>query len=265
MTLDLKTKEIYAWDMIFVDKNQLLRVSCATSVSYVLKKKKFTDLKSDFQVKNDKGMFTHTEIIANNKVSDEFLEKVLQGTIERDKPESWDVVDIKLVTPKDKGDEISNLSLEIKFIVSENQNENGLNMHGIYWYMKKINERIRLEWYVTPDYISLVADKFIKNLDFILISNTWRPEEEWDSSDKYKTELFQDLRGQAYISKELDLRNPHIKAHIDDHLKQWIINYFKSRLLLVHKKWSKKPHYSNKRALLMSERGISVELTSGVL
>jgi len=42
------------------------------------------------------------------------------------------VVDIKLVTPKDKGDEISNLSLEIKFIVSENQNENGLNMHGIY-------------------------------------------------------------------------------------------------------------------------------------
>jgi len=33
-------------------------------------------------------MFTHTEIIANNKVSDEFLEKVLEGTIERDKPES---------------------------------------------------------------------------------------------------------------------------------------------------------------------------------
>lgn len=224
----------------------------------------FVFKKADFEVKNDKGMFTQDEIEDSLLLRDEFKAKILQWTKKRDKPESGDVQDIKLVSPLEKGKEIENMSLEIKFVLEENRNEEGLNMHGVYNYMKKISERIRLEWYVDHQYLEKVAEKFLENLENILHENSLRPEKDGDTALPYKEELFRALRDdQNAIPKNVRLRrNQHVISNIDKYLHEGLVSYFKSRFIPVYRGESQRQvYYTNKRALKMSKGWLGVKLT----
>ncbi len=224
----------------------------------------FVFKRSDFEIKNDKGMFTQDEITHSLIIRDEFKTKILKGTKKRDKPESGDVQDIKLVSPFEKWKEIENLSLEIKFVLAENRNEEGLNMHGVYNYMKKISERIRLEWYVDHKYLELIARMFLENLENILYENSLRDEKEWDSILPYKEELFRALKDtENAIPKGVRLtRNKHVISNIDKYLLEGLVVYFKSRFIAVHRgDFKNHIYYTNKRALKMSEWGLWVKMT----
>lgn len=215
--------------------------------------------KGDYEVNNDKGMFSLEDVEDNSEISEEFRQRLLNGTTLRDKPESWDISDIKLVTPKQKNSGNKNMNIEIKFTVVKNQNEKGINMHGIYKYAQKLKERIRLEWFISNDYIEIVSAKFLESLPDILASNVWREENTWDDIYPYQKELFNDLRSSGYISSSNGLRNPHIKANIQQHLKDGLIQYFKSKLIPVHVNNGKKVYFSNKRALEISQQKLSGE------
>lgn len=220
--------------------------------------------KWEYEVKNDKGMFSYEEVEADTEISEEFKARVALWIDDRDKPESWDVQDIKLVTPKNKGEGIQNMNIEIKFTVVKNQNENGLNMHGVYNYAKKLKERIRLEWFVSHQYIDRVVDNFLENIWDLLASNVWRDEWEWDDTYPYKRELFNDLKSKNFIDASLNLRSSHVKSNIDRYLKQWLIQYYKSTLTPVTVNGWKKIYYTNKRGLEMSENGVWWDVLRGI-
>lgn len=220
-----------------------------------------------YEVKNDKGMFSIDEIEKNPDIDEDFKARAAVWTQERDKPESGDVVDIKLISPKDKNNATRNMNIEIKFTVVKNRNENGLNMHGIYNYMKKISERIRLEGFVSYNYVSLIAEKFVEKIPSLLVENVWRPEEEWGSSYPYKKELFSALKNGNFLEPDawvsvanFDLRNNHIKSHIDEYLHKWITQYFLSKLTPVYINGGKKIYYTNSRALKMSESWLGARM-----
>lgn len=223
--------------------------------------------KWEFEVKNDKGMFSFQEVEENTEISEGFKARIALGTKERDKPESGDVVDIKLVTPSKKWSDTRNMNMEIKFTVVKNRNEKGLNMHGVYNYIKKISERIRLEWFVSFEYIDLVAKRFVDNIPELLAENVGRPEREWDDPYPYKAELFNELKRKKLIHPDVwhseenfTLRNRHVKSHIDGRLVTWIRNYFLSKLISVNVNGWNNIHYTNSRALKMSENGIGVNM-----
>lgn len=223
--------------------------------------------KWEFEVKNDKGMFSYKEVEENTEISEGFKARIAWGTKERDKPESWDVVDIKLVTPSEKWSDTKNMNMEIKFTVVKNRNEKGLNMHGVYNYMKKISERIRLEWFVSDDYLIRIAWKFVDNIPQLLAQNVGRPEREWDDPYSYKAELFNDLKRKNFIQpnvwhgeENFNLRNGHVKSHIDRYLLRWIRQYFISKLTPVYINTGQKIYYTNSRALEMSENWLGVKM-----
>jgi hypothetical protein len=234
------------WATVEVEKKEDILPLMQMIAGYVFKK-------WDYEIKNDKWMFSEDEIISTTEISDSFKDMILKGTISRNKPESWDVCDIKLVTPTHKKEDIHNLSLEIKFVIQESHNETGLNMHWVYNYMKKVNERIRLQWYISTKYIEIVAKKFLENLSDILYKNTWRKEKEGDSIEDYKAELFTDLKEKWFILSSIELNNSHVKANIDDYIILWLIWYFKSKLIPVKRRDMKEHFYTNKRWLKVSQ------------
>jgi hypothetical protein len=236
------------WASIEVEKKEDILPLIHMVASYIFKR-------WEYEVKNDKWMFSENEIIATNEVSDSFKDILLKWTIWRNKPESWDVCDIKLITPVEKWKDINNMSLEIKFVIQKNHYETWLNMHGVYNYMKKISERIRLEWYVSTGYIELVAYKFMEHLPHLLYTNTWRKEKEWDSIEDYKFEIFNELKEKWFILSWLESNNPHVKANIDDYILSWLIWYFKSKLIPVKRRDMKEHFYTNKRWLQVSQWG----------
>lgn len=100
-----------------------------------------------FEIKN-KGLLGKKIIEECEGLNWDFQRKLIDSVDKEDKKEgsSPEYEDIKLMTPLYKDDEARNLSLEIKFVLSGNINERGLQMQWVYWYFKKISERIRLEW-----------------------------------------------------------------------------------------------------------------------
>ena len=157
------------------------------------------------------------------------------------------------------------MNIEIKFVIRENRNEKGLNMHWVYNYAKKIKERIRLEWFITHDYIELIASKFVENLTDLLASNVWREEEEGDDISPYKKELFRDLRDKKFLRESLKLRNPHVKCRVDMYLREGLVSYFKSTLTPVNVNEWKKIYYTNKRAIKVSEMKVWWDMLTSML
>ena len=158
--------------------------------------------------------------------------------------------DIKLLTPVNKDEEVSNLSLEIKFILEWNENEIWLSMQGVYWYFKKISERIRTEEYIKEWYIEVVSQKFIENMKTILDENVGRKDKDLMT---YKKELFNDLKDGGFLDKNLFLENQHFISKIDEYLVNWLILYYKSKLNPVKLNWKWKTFYTNQRGIEISD------------
>jgi len=199
-----------------------------------------------------KNMFSQDEIWAMGGISDEFRSRLMWADwTKKEQTADW-YSDIKIVTPYYKDDTTKNMSMEIKFVVSGNSNENGLAMQWVYDYFKRIEERIRLDTFVTPEYISNVVEMFFYDLESILIANIGREDKDiW----KYKTELFQTLREEWYIDSNFDLRNSSTQAVMDTLLKSWLISYYKDKLRAINVEWlrSKKVFYTLSRSLTISE------------
>ncbi len=145
---------------------------------------------------------------------------------------------IKMSTPQDKTWNTKNLSLEIGFAEMKHQNEKWLWMKWVYDYLWRIKERIRDEQYVTAEYIELVVDKFMENLQDSLNDAINRKDKD---IEKYKTELFQALRDEAEkIPSSKKLTNPSVKARRDELIKEALVNYYKDLLRPVKVWWNSK-------------------------
>ncbi len=207
----------------------------------------------EFVIKNDTNLFWEDDICVLNTIRDDTKEKIIDGTKKRDEEWSWTIQNIKISSPYYKDDSINNLNLEIKFELDEGSNENGTNMHGVYSYMKKILERIRLEGYVSLGYLEVVATKFMTNIEDIMKKSIWRENKDiWE----YKKELFRDLKEQGCMRVKWDLRNKHVSANIDKYIINGLVEYFKMKLIPIHRNNGKKILYTNKRALKLSKKGI---------
>ena len=120
----------------------------------------------------------------------------------------------------------------------KHQNEKWLWMKGVYDYLWRIKERIRDEQYVSSEYIELVVDKFMENLQKSLNDAINRKDK---NIERYKTELFQALRDEAEkIPKNKKLNNPSIKARRDELIKEALVNYYKDLLRPVKVWWNSK-------------------------
>lgn len=97
-------------------------------------------------------------------LSEEFLEK-LNGMIEKKKPWSKQRTVTMIwekrvpINPTREGSQEVIHSTEIQWVLSWNKNNSGLSNHRIYDQAKKITAMIRLQWYVTENYIKLIINK----------------------------------------------------------------------------------------------------------
>ena len=161
---------------------------------------------------------------------------------------------IKITTPQEKTWNTKNLSLEVGFAEMKHQNEKWLWMKGVYDYLWRIKERIRDEQYVSSEYIELVVDKFMENLQKSLNDAINRKDK---NIERYKTELFQALRDDAEkIPKNKKLNNPSIKARRDELIKEALVNYYKDLLRPVKIWWNtkwRKTRYTTSRWVEISK------------
>ena len=184
-------------------------------------------------------------------LEDEEEEKKKKWPSEKWTPETFG--QIKITTPQDKTWNTKNLSLEIGFAEMKHQNEKWLWMKWVYDYLWRIKERIRDEQYVNSEYIELVVDKFMENLQDSLNDAINRKDKD---VERYKTELFQALRDEAEkIPKNKKLTNPSIKARRDDLIKEALINYYKDLLRPVKIGWKNrwKTRYTTSRWIEISK------------
>ena len=97
-------------------------------------------------------------------LSEEFLKK-LNGMIEKKKPNSKQrtvtmIWDKKVpINPNREWSQQVIHSTEIQWVLSWNKNNSWLSNHRIYDQAKKITAMLRLQWYVTENYIKLIINK----------------------------------------------------------------------------------------------------------
>ena len=122
------------------------------------------------------------------------------------------------------------------FWLQWNENEKWLNAHKIFSFSRKIDERIRLDQYVFPEYILLLAEKCVTWID--------------DSGFKY--EIFKELQELDFIWKKISL-NHHVRANIDSYLISGLTEYFikKSKIIPIRRNWWKQGRmaFSNTRQI----------------
>jgi len=205
-----------------------------------------------YDIKN-KWLLDKKSVEKNQNIREDFRQRLLPALKDTEENEpvgdmrkeesSDEYEDIKIVSPRGKDDRTKNLSLEIKFTLSENRNEQGLSMQGVYVYQKKITEAIRLNDSVNVEYIETTINSFIDNLETILIENVNRINTD---VDEYKKELFQDLYEKWYITSVTGY-NRHVAANIDKYLKQWLGIYFREDLIVERKSSKNSEKYTNER------------------
>ncbi len=240
------------WVAFLVDKREDLLLLMEFVVWKVFKKKIY-----DIKAKWDGWHENKSLIIDHEELSPEFKDKLLPNVHNASKLWTADwYEDIRAYTPYSKDGETKNLSLEIKFVLSENSNEKGLQMHWVYWYFRRILERIRDEWYVWEEYLERVSARFLDDLGDILKDNLLREDKDVSA---YKTELFQELKRKRHILWRHDLRRPEAMANRDKYLKNGLVSYFKTMLESVRVWNSKKSFYATKRSIEMSLLGVISE------
>jgi len=220
--------------------------------------------KGVFDIKN-KWLITEEDMLTTKSYLLPGFKNKLESSFDGQKKSStWDkYLDIKLVSPLGKDDRAKNMSLEIKFVLSGNTNEKGVDMQGIYGYFKKISERIRLEGYVTWNYIETVVEKFLWDLPNILHTNINRKDKDLYT---YQKELFNELKKLWHIDSKLTLKNPHVKSNIVRYLKKGLVSYYKSNkfeLKEVRRRNgsnARKKLYTNDRALEVASAGLQKDI-----
>lgn len=162
-----------------------------------------------------------------------------------------DLQDVRLVTSMFKDDRTHNLSLEMRFIVKWNVNENGIVMHDVMWYFKKLKSRIRSETFINPEYIERISKQFMSDLPTLLKKNKLRENKD---PDVYKRELFSDLKKNGFISSRYKLSMTETKVRLDDIITEGLIWYYKSLLkpITVNERWKTK--YTLWRNVKLSEK-----------
>lgn len=190
------------------------------------------------------------EIETNPNLSEEFREKWLKAKNAK-KPETPEGLDdVRVVTSMYKDDETNNMSAEFRFIARKNKNENGLVMHDIMWYFKKLKSRIRAESFISPEYIERVIKNLLKDLPSLLEKNKLREDKNLKA---YKKELFKDLRENGFISSRHRLNSSQTRANFDALLMDGLIGYYKSLLtpIKINSVWKTK--YTLKRNVKISD------------
>ena len=220
----------------------------------------------DYIIK-EKNLFFKEDIEVINELEKDFKAKLIESLPKKpledeEEKEKWPSEkwtpktfgQIKITTPQEKKWNTKNLSLEIGFAEMKNQNEKWLWMKWVYDYLWRIKERIRDEQYVSSEYIELVVDKFMENLQDSLNDAINRKDKD---VERYKTELFQALRDEAEkIPRNKKLNNPSIKARRDDIIKEALVNYYKDLLRPVKIWWNtkwRKTRYTTSRWVEISK------------
>jgi len=198
-----------------------------------------------YDIKN-KWMLSIEDIENNTEISEGFKDKLLSAKNTKKSQSADDYSDIKITTPYYKWDNTKNLSLEIKFVVSENSNEKWLSMQWVYDYMKRIDQRIRLEWFVSREYIERVVEMFFTNLGTILYNTIWRENKD---EYEYKKELFNDLKRKWFIDGGFNLNQWFVQQWIDNFLRSWLALYYRDLLrpVKVWRSQDKNKYYTNSR------------------
>ncbi len=192
----------------------------------------------------------YDEIKTNPYLSEDFREKWLsaKNTKKPETPEWLD--DVRVVTPMYKDDETNNMSAEFRFTARKNKNEDGLTMHDIMWYFKKIKNRIRAESFISPEYIERVVKSLLDELPNLLEKNKLREDK---NLYKYKIELFKDLRENGFINSTYKLSSSQTKANLDTLIIDGLIWYYKSLLVPIKVNSVWKTKYTLKRNVKLSE------------
>jgi len=210
-----------------------------------------------YNIKSKWVMFSESDrdmILADTQLSWEFKKRFLKALTTSSKKEQTpsEYSDVKLETPYFKDDNTNNLSLEIKFVKSWNSNEKWISMQGIYGYFKKLEQRIRMEQFIHRDYIWIVVDNFLANLQEILDKNIGREEKDLYT---YKKELFNDLKQRWFIDQGFNLNQEATKKAIDSHIRAGLVGYYRDLLRPVTTTTSKdrNKYYTSSRWVEISK------------
>jgi hypothetical protein len=177
---------------------------------------------------------------------DDFLQKLKLSNTSRKLSTSDNYEDLKLIWELEW-----NISIEIKFVLKDCDNENGINFEPIYAMLKKDIEwnMIRqLKQYVDNHDLEWVVDDFLTNIEYHIESS---PIKRWTSQKDYLLELFDDLKKDWYITwcSFCHISTLFWKRKI---IKNWLIARLKDLLIEVKlESWDLV--YTNMRAINLSE------------
>lgn len=210
----------------------------------------------EYRIKN-KGWITkadletlqrESEYFRNNASMWVFLERLEESfkSVEKRVNSALKYSDIKLV-PIWEG---KKLSFEILFLDEDHTNNTGLAHHIPFTYIRKIAERIRLEWFITKESIVRIASYLTKKISESNKNSLW-----WISSVDLMKEMLRD------IHDEILIKNPKIqtksyeeiktmkKQELEYELKRILPEYYAEKLI-IFRDWawnqSKKSKYTNK-------------------
>ncbi len=139
--------------------------------------------------------------------------------------------------------------VEIQYDTYDSINEKWLSFQPIYWYFKYFDVLCRLyQWYISEHEIDYVI--------FLLFSNIWKEIENKNKllPDKFKktiNEYYKELEEDLVIKWFLNKWNANRSAKIDE-LKQWVKDYYLSKLLKVNIEWRNSKFYTNPREYNLS-------------
>jgi len=97
----------------------------------------------------------------------DFLSEISNSIIKKKTNSASTYQDIKITgfSPIEYEKKLHKLGVEIKFVLHDTQNDNGMSFHGIYDLTKRIMELSRLEGYISRKDIQQYVDVFFQNLD----------------------------------------------------------------------------------------------------
>ena len=143
--------------------------------------------------------------------------------------------------------------IEAKVMLKENKNEKWINMQWVYGHFRIFEEWCRDHFYVGENYIKYMVNDFFETLPTILKENRGSKNKD---PDKFKEELWESLKGlpekkenetepEKFITSKWEMK--------EKELAQWLVKYYKSRLVPAKIGKHKKIVYISKRNARISQ------------
>lgn len=167
-----------------------------------------------------------SEYFFRNKSTALFLKTLEESfsNLERRQSTALKYVDVKLVPIWEN----NKLSFEILFLDLKNTNINGLAHHKPFSYMRKIEERVRLEWFITEDALKRIAHQMIDSISKSSKVDLWG-----QTPTDLMREILQDVYEESHEWRDIQSREDTQtmkKQELEYELKRVMPSYYISRL-----------------------------------